>query len=403
MLERRGVVGGAAVTEEFHPGFRNSVAAYTVSLLQPKVIRDLDLAAHGLKIVQRKLNNFLPLPDGRYLTTGRAQTQAEIAKFSRRDAERLPEYERRLEAIADVLRALALEPPPNVTRRQLAQGAAGTVARGAPRQAAQETRRDAAHGSAGSVRDLRRRISRSLFRERTDQGRARLRRHRRQLCEPVHAGLGVRAAASRVRRGERRQGRVGPRHRRHGRDHAGDGEGRDGAGRRDPHRRRRARSHRRRTDARSASSREKATSLHARAIVANVNPKLLVRAPDRTRCRAGAGARAHGELALRLGHVPHERRAVGVAALHCLPRARRSSDRRHHHGAESRLHGPRLSRRARIRLVARADRRDADSFDARRQPRAGRAACREPVLPARRAGACRTDDRGTIIATKSPI
>ena len=51
VLERRGVVGGAAVTEEFHPGFRNSVAAYTVSLLQAKVIRDLRLAEHGLRIV----------------------------------------------------------------------------------------------------------------------------------------------------------------------------------------------------------------------------------------------------------------------------------------------------------------------------------------------------------------
>jgi phytoene dehydrogenase-like protein len=115
VLERRDVVGGAAVTEEFHPGFRNSVAAYTVSLLQPKVIADLDLAAHGLKIVSRKLNNFLPLPDNRYLLTGGGRTQEEVAKFSRRDAERLPEYERRLDAIADVLRALAMEPPPNVT------------------------------------------------------------------------------------------------------------------------------------------------------------------------------------------------------------------------------------------------------------------------------------------------
>jgi len=115
VLERRDVVGGAAVTEEFHPGFRNSVAAYTVSLLQPKVIKDLDLATHGLKIVQRKLNNFLPLPDNRYLLTGGGRTQAEIAKFSRRDAERLPEYEQRLDAIADVLRALAMEAPPNVT------------------------------------------------------------------------------------------------------------------------------------------------------------------------------------------------------------------------------------------------------------------------------------------------
>jgi len=115
VLERRSVVGGAAVTEEFHPGFRNSVAAYTVSLLQPKVIADLDLAAHGLRVVQRRLNNFLPLPDGRYLAMGAGRTQEEIAKFSRRDAERLPEYERRLDAIADVLRALALEPPPNVS------------------------------------------------------------------------------------------------------------------------------------------------------------------------------------------------------------------------------------------------------------------------------------------------
>jgi phytoene dehydrogenase-like protein len=115
VLERRGVVGGAAVTEEFHPGFRNSVASYTVSLLQPKVIAELELAKHGLTVVQRKLNNFLPLPDGKYLVTGAGRTQAEVAKFSRRDAERLPEYERRLDAIADVLRALALQPPPNVT------------------------------------------------------------------------------------------------------------------------------------------------------------------------------------------------------------------------------------------------------------------------------------------------
>src|SRR5215475_7708111 len=115
VLERRDVVGGAAVTEEFHPGFRNSVASYTVSLLQPKVIRDLELEKHGLRIVMRKLNNFLPLPDGRYLATGAGRTREEVAKFSPKDADRLPEYERRLDAIADVLRAIALEPPPNVT------------------------------------------------------------------------------------------------------------------------------------------------------------------------------------------------------------------------------------------------------------------------------------------------
>jgi phytoene dehydrogenase-like protein len=114
VLERRGVVGGAAVTEEFHPGFRNSVAAYTVSLLNPKVIRDLDLTAHGLKVVERRAANFLPTEDGRYLLTGAGRTEEQVARFSARDAARLPEYGERLEAIADVLRDLVLTTPPNV-------------------------------------------------------------------------------------------------------------------------------------------------------------------------------------------------------------------------------------------------------------------------------------------------
>jgi phytoene dehydrogenase-like protein len=115
VLERRGVVGGAAVTEEFHPGFRNSVAAYTVSLLNPKVIRDLDLPRHGLRVVERRLSNFLPLEDGRYLKVGGGRTAEEVAKFSQRDAGRLVDYGERLDVIADVLRDLVLETPPNVT------------------------------------------------------------------------------------------------------------------------------------------------------------------------------------------------------------------------------------------------------------------------------------------------
>src|SRR6202790_1894821 len=74
--ERRGVVGGAAVTEEFHPGFRNSVAAYTVSLLNPKIISDLKLSEHGLRIVERRAQNFLPAPDGSYLLTGEGRNGA---------------------------------------------------------------------------------------------------------------------------------------------------------------------------------------------------------------------------------------------------------------------------------------------------------------------------------------
>jgi phytoene dehydrogenase-like protein len=115
VLERRLVVGGAAVTEEFHPGFRNSVAAYTVSLLNPKIIRDLDLTRHGLHIVERRLANFLPLDATQYLKVGGGKTAPEVAKFSERDAERLRAYGERLDVIADVLRDLVLETPPNVT------------------------------------------------------------------------------------------------------------------------------------------------------------------------------------------------------------------------------------------------------------------------------------------------
>jgi phytoene dehydrogenase-like protein len=116
IFERRGVVGGAAVTEEFHPGFRNSTASYTVSLLHPKVIRDLKLAAHGLTIVERPLANFLPLSAGAYLKVGGglAATQAEVARYSKRDAAALPAYYAMLDRVATVLRSLLLETPPNV-------------------------------------------------------------------------------------------------------------------------------------------------------------------------------------------------------------------------------------------------------------------------------------------------
>ncbi|MGC2462925.1 MAG: NAD(P)/FAD-dependent oxidoreductase [Steroidobacteraceae bacterium] len=114
VLERRPVVGGAAVTEEFHPGFRNSVAAYTVSLLHPKIIRELELAAHGLRVVERRLANFLPTEDGRYLCVGAGRTSAEVAKFSPPDAARLDAYSLKLDRIAAVLRELVLQTPPNV-------------------------------------------------------------------------------------------------------------------------------------------------------------------------------------------------------------------------------------------------------------------------------------------------
>jgi phytoene dehydrogenase-like protein len=116
VLERRSVVGGAAVTEEFHPGFRNSVASYTVSLLQPKIIRDMKLAQRGLRIIERPISNFLPQADGGYLKLGGGleRTQAEFRRFSATDAKTLPAYYEALETVAEVLRDLALQSPPNI-------------------------------------------------------------------------------------------------------------------------------------------------------------------------------------------------------------------------------------------------------------------------------------------------
>jgi phytoene dehydrogenase-like protein len=116
VLERRDVVGGAAVTQEFAPGFRNSAAAYTVSLLNPKVIRDLRLHEHGLRVVERPFANFLPLDDGRSFRLGpdTAATQAELSRFSSKDAERLPAYYDMIDRIANVLRDAVLRTPPNV-------------------------------------------------------------------------------------------------------------------------------------------------------------------------------------------------------------------------------------------------------------------------------------------------
>jgi phytoene dehydrogenase-like protein len=116
IVEARDVIGGAAVTEEFHPGFRNSVASYTVSLLQPKVIADMGLVDHGYRVIERPISNFLPQEDGGYLKLGGGleATQAEFRRFSEHDARVLPDYYAMLESVADVLRDLALKSPPNL-------------------------------------------------------------------------------------------------------------------------------------------------------------------------------------------------------------------------------------------------------------------------------------------------
>ena len=114
VCEARHVVGGAAVTEEFAPSFRNSTASYTVSLLQPKVIADMGLVARGYRVIERPASNYLPLEsDFMMMGGGLEASQAQSARFSKTDAERLPEYFDMLEDAAEVLRGLALKVPPD--------------------------------------------------------------------------------------------------------------------------------------------------------------------------------------------------------------------------------------------------------------------------------------------------
>ncbi|KAK3017162.1 hypothetical protein RJ639_007837 [Escallonia herrerae] len=99
VLERRHLVGGAAVTEELIPGFKFSRCSYLQSLLRPSIISELELPRHGLKLLKRNPSSFTPCLDGRYLLLGpdKELNTSEISKFSKRDAEAYPRYENQLE------------------------------------------------------------------------------------------------------------------------------------------------------------------------------------------------------------------------------------------------------------------------------------------------------------------
>jgi len=114
VLERRELVGGCAVTEEIWPGYRVSTASYLTSLLQEKVIRDLELERFGYKVDAKDPAFFSPFPDGRYMFMWQDanKTLREIAKFSKKDAERYPAYEEHLEKLAAVVESLLLVTPP---------------------------------------------------------------------------------------------------------------------------------------------------------------------------------------------------------------------------------------------------------------------------------------------------
>ena len=114
VLERRHVLGGAAVTEEVFPGFRFSVCSYVVSLLRPEIIRDLDLPRHGLEILPLD-GTFTPMPNGDYLwrVNDHAKTRREIARHSKLDAEAYDEYGKAMVEMARFVKPILNMTPPD--------------------------------------------------------------------------------------------------------------------------------------------------------------------------------------------------------------------------------------------------------------------------------------------------
>src|SRR5690242_18002721 len=119
VLERRYIVGGACVTEErTFAGFKVSTAAYVNSLFRPEIIRDLRLKDYGFELCERNPSSFSPFLDGRHLFLGPDHDMniREISKFSKKDAEAYPKYEKMLERVASVVEPTIVQTPPNILR-----------------------------------------------------------------------------------------------------------------------------------------------------------------------------------------------------------------------------------------------------------------------------------------------
>ena len=112
VLERRGVVGGAAVTEEFHPGYRNSIASYVVSLLRPEVIRDLELHAHGYEFIPLEGDVELCRDDHLFLNGDEDNDRREVGRFSARDYDAMQRFDAMVEEVGEIVRNQWLREPP---------------------------------------------------------------------------------------------------------------------------------------------------------------------------------------------------------------------------------------------------------------------------------------------------
>jgi phytoene dehydrogenase-like protein len=126
VLERRDILGGAAVTEEPWPGYRVSSASYVISLLPPRIVRELDLERHGYRVSIVTPDYFVPFPDGSGLTLwgDASRDAAEIAKFSAADAAAYLEFDRHFDRLAHLLKDLLFVVPPNLALAELPKWAA---------------------------------------------------------------------------------------------------------------------------------------------------------------------------------------------------------------------------------------------------------------------------------------
>jgi phytoene dehydrogenase-like protein len=209
-----GTVGGATLTEEFHPGYRNSVFSYLVSLLDRRVIADLELEEHGLTLLPRPGGSLSILAgDHMYLPRDTARAQAELRRFSAADAEAFPAFEAMLEDMGNLVREIARDVPPNFgggwSDLWRLLGKANAFRKLPAERQLQLT--ELMTMSIGDVLDR-------WFESDADKGLVRVRGRYRQLCRRLYTGHSLRAAAPRVWRCRRRHGCLGLRKGRHGRN-----------------------------------------------------------------------------------------------------------------------------------------------------------------------------------------
>ena len=308
----------------------------------------MSLAEHGYRVIERPISNFLPQEDGGYLKLGGGleRTQAEFRKFSARDADALPAYYDALETVAEVLRDLALKTPPNVGEgsRTLIDGA---LQGSGPRQAQRSSRSatcstcspsrprsfldswfeseavkaafgfDAVVGNyaspdtPGSAYVLLHHVFGEVNGKKGAWGHAvggmgAITQIMAEVCRELGVEISLESPVAQVLV--------------------------DGG--------------------KVAGVRlESGEEIAASRVIANVGPKLLYeRMFDRADLPRRLPPPDEG-LQGRLGHLPHERRALRAAALHLPARARRAPPVGHHHRPDARLHGPRLPRREAARLV----------------------------------------------------